>query len=142
MTLARTAIDSLPTGGNTSELSDALPISGLGTVPDHLRWDVDGDTKVTATDVIDVVNLINAEGAGQVRDSAGNQTLLCDIDGDNFVLASDAIQIINYINAGRQLGGEAEAAVSAPSRLSPADTDLMALVAADLAAQTARKRRG
>jgi len=67
----------------------------------------------------------------------------CDVDGDQNVVAMDVVAIINYINAGRQLGGEAEAGqppvASSPE---PVAGDLMALLAADVAAEAVRKRKG
>jgi len=151
--IVATATDSLAAaagGGpaNTSEFSPSATIASpwKNPNPGRLRWDVDDDAKITATDVIDVVNQINAKGAGQVPDNAANQKLYYDVDGDNFVVATDVIDIVNYINSGRPQGGEAPpdlAEQEAPNTgHDSAVSDVMTLLAMDIAAQAARKRKG
>jgi CSLREA domain-containing protein len=149
--IVATATDSLSVDGapaNTSEFSPSVKIVSPWQNPGHLRWDVNDDTHVAADDVLDVINHINAVGSGKVPDNAANQKPFYDVDGDNNVVAADVLDVINYINAGKRLGGEAEAAEPAASGQSPAASDqsaaindAMALLAADVAAQAARKRR-
>jgi len=95
--------------------------------------------------VIDVVNYINAKGSGQVPDSAANQKLFYDVDGDNFVVATDVIEIVNYINAGRPQGGEAPPDLAEQEASDgghePVASDVMAILAADVALEAVRKRR-
>jgi hypothetical protein len=148
--IVATATDSLTLAansppGNTSEFSPAVIIVSPWQNPGRLRWDVNDDTFVSADDVLGVINYINAKGSGLLPDDAKNEKPFVDVDGDNNVVAADVIDIINYINAGRRLGGEGEA----DSNQSPASSgsymaasDLMALLAADVAAEAVRKRRG
>jgi hypothetical protein len=143
---------------NTSEFSPTVTIVSpwQNHNPGRLRWDVTDDTHVVADDVLTIINYINAKGSGKVPDNAANAKPFLDVDGDNSVVAADVIDVINYINAGKKLGGEAEAtwegeapaepvAANSQSPLaigqSPAAGDLMALIAADVAAQAARKQR-
>jgi titin len=146
--IVATATDSLTTAddsppANTSEFSPTTTIVSPWQNPGHLRWDVTDDTFVAPDDVITVINYINAHGSGPVPNDAKNQTPFVDVDGDNFVAAADVIDIINYINAGKQQGGEAESSSLTPSATSPADdpSALLALIAADTAAQAIRKRK-
>jgi hypothetical protein len=156
--IVATATDSLaPADGNgpanTSEFSPAITIASpwQNRNPDRLRWDVTNDTFVSADDVVDVINYINAKGSGQLPDDAANEKPYYDVDGDNNVVAADVIDVINYINAGRPLGGEAEAtnqsggdSLAAGQQKPIAETsaaDVMTLLAADVAAQAARKRK-
>jgi hypothetical protein len=102
---------------------------------------VTDDTHVVADDVLAIVNYINAKGSGRVPDSATNTQPFLDVDGDNSVVAADVIDVINYINAGKRLGGEAEAADKAADGQDQGAGDLMALLAADVASEAARKRK-
>jgi hypothetical protein len=148
--IVATATDSLAAAagggpGNTSEFSPSVTIVSpwKNLNPSRLRWDVNDDTFVSADDVVAVINYINAKGSGSLPDDAANQKPYLDVDGDNNVVANDVVEIINYINAGRQLGGEAEAAPPTIGDGAVANHgDVLALLAADLAAQTVRRRRG
>jgi hypothetical protein len=73
-------------------------------------------------------------------DDAANEKPYYDVDGDNNVVAADVIDVINYINAGRPFGGEAEAEKFVASGQEQGAMDVMALLAADVAAQLERKR--
>src|SRR5262249_40450010 len=135
---------------NTSEFSPSSVIVSpwQNHNPGRLRWDVNDDKFVSADDVVSIINYINSKGSGLVPDNAANQKPYVDVDGDNNVVAMDVVDIINYINAGRKQGGEAEAgwegeapAEPSVSQSSPA-SNFMALLAADVAAQATRKRRG
>jgi small nuclear ribonucleoprotein (snRNP)-like protein/putative NADH-flavin reductase len=148
--IVATATDSLTAAansppGNTSEFSPAATIVSPWQNPGRLRWDVNDDTFVSADDVLAIINYINAKGSGLLPDDAPNEKPFLDVDGDNNVVAADVIDIINYINAGRRLGGEAEGEsdpLPAPSGSSMPGNDVMALLAADVAAEAVRKRRG
>ncbi len=136
--LAATATDSLTAGAglaNTSEFSSEVPLYTPWRNPGRLRWDVNNDTFVSADDVVAVINYINAHGSGAIPPNAANQKPYLDVDNDGNVVAMDVLDIINYINAGRQQGGEAEA--YQPT----SNNDVLALIAADVAAQTIRKRK-
>jgi len=108
--------------------------------------DVDDDGHIAATDVVAVVNYINAFGTymnGHVPPKGtqapfgvvgvGKPFGYLDVNCDDFVTAADALAIINVINAG-QAGGEGESASA------NADVDLFTLLAVDVASQG--KRRG
>jgi hypothetical protein len=159
--IVSTATDSLPaaSGGgpaNTSEFSAQSTIVSPWQNPGHLRWDVNDDAHVAADDVLTIINFINAHHSGLLPDDAQNKKPYYDVDGDNHVVAIDVLNVINYINAGRPMGGEAEAPwegeapaepLAASSQLpvangqAPAASDVMAILAADVAAETARKQR-
>jgi CSLREA domain-containing protein len=158
--IVATATDSQPAaagGGpaNTSEFSPNITIVSPWQNPGHLRWDVNDDTHVAADDVLTIINRINSAGSGPLPDDAKNEPPYYDVDGDNNVVAADVLNVINYINAGRPLGGgEAEAAWDGEAPAEPsvnqspvatdqslATTDVMALLAADIAAQGLRKRK-
>jgi hypothetical protein len=144
--IVATATDSLTAadgGGpaNTSEFSPSVTIVSPWRNPGRLRWDVTDDTFVSADDVLAVINYVNAHGSGLLPDDAKNEKPYVDVDGDNNVVAADVIDIINYINAGRQLGGEAEATDPVAGGHEPVISDVMALLAADVAAQATRKRK-
>jgi parallel beta-helix repeat protein len=147
--IVATATDSLTAaagGGpaNTSEFSPAVAIVSpwQNRNAGRLRWDVNDDTFVSADDVLAIINYINAKGSGLIPDTAANQKPYCDVDGDNNVVAADVIDIINYINAGRRLGGEAEAPTELSSGQNQGLGDVMSILAADVAAESIRKRRG
>ncbi|HEY2413883.1 MAG TPA: dockerin type I domain-containing protein [Pirellulaceae bacterium] len=146
--IVATATDSLTAAAdigpaNTSEFSAQAIVASpwQNHNPGRLRWDVNDDMHVVADDVLTIVNYINAKGSGKVPDSAENASPFLDVDGDNSVVAADVLDVINYINAGKRLGGEAEATDSEASGQSPTADDVMAILAADVAAQAARKRR-
>src|SRR5262245_58194036 len=66
--------------------------------------DVDGDSTVTATDVLVIINNINAHGSHSVSDMVGSEgeatlPMMVDVDNDGEVTASDVIRVINFINA-------------------------------------------
>ncbi len=63
--------------------------------------DVDKDTQVTATDVVTIINFINAHGSTSVIGlSSGLQpNSFYDVTADNSIGADDVLAVINYINA-------------------------------------------
>lgn len=120
----------------------ALDVTGPGDKPDNA---------VVPGDALAIVNYINAFGAGPVPTSAAAGPPFLDTAGgpgdrgDNFVSAGDALAIINYINAfGSGLPGpEGESATafsSRPSEPPAASSDLLALLAQDVALQPKRRR--
>jgi hypothetical protein len=149
--IVATATDSLiaASGGgpaNTSEFSVQATILSPWQNPGRLRWDVNNDTLIVADDVLDVINYINAVGSGKVPDTAANQKRYYDVDGDNNVTAMDVLDVINYINAGKTLGGEWQGSRfggqrSVETGQETENSDLTALLAADVEVQAARKRR-
>jgi hypothetical protein len=100
--IVATATDTSATGltGNTSEFSVDVTV---GNNP----WfnfnpcgplDVDGDCGVFATDALDVINYLNAFGAGPVPVLVSGPPFY-DTNGDFFVTAADGLDIINFLNA-------------------------------------------
>lgn len=65
-----------------------------------LSFDVDADGQVTATDVVTVINTINAVGATSLLGLSGifKPTIYLDVTADNYVGPDDVLAIINYIN--------------------------------------------
>jgi hypothetical protein len=87
----------------------------------------------TATDVIAVVNYINARGSGAVPWTAAGPPYV-DVTGDNYVAADDVITIINYINAHpEQMIGQTEAMAD------EGHDELAMLLVMDVAGQGKRK---
>jgi glucose/arabinose dehydrogenase len=72
--------------------------------------DVDFDGKVFATDAVDVINLLNAIGAGPLADPtpSNRPPPYVDVVPDNFLAPIDALMVINHINA-YSAAGEGEA---------------------------------
>src|SRR5262249_36509694 len=130
-----TATDSIvgnPAPGNTSEFSSAIAISSPWQNPrNHL--DVDDDTHVAPGDALAVINDINKSGSRAVPDDAENAKYYVDVSGDNFVAPNDALEVINFINSNGPtlIDGEGE----------PVPSDLLALLAGDLATQAPRRKR-
>jgi hypothetical protein len=106
----------------------------------EMPLDSSGDGGISSVDALNVINYINAFGAGPVDgrgEGEGSSSLLyVDTNADGHVSASDALDVINYINAfGPKQpaisgsGGEGELA------------SLLDMLAADAAAQAAAGRR-
>jgi hypothetical protein len=122
-------------GGDDTSATKTFSISVFYHRPWHNRGldvDVLADGKVVAEDVIKIINYINAKGSGDVPQSFSGAVPYLDTDADDVVAASDALKVINYINAHpdgpqTQMNGEGE-------------SDVMALLAMDVAAQPKRKR--
>src|SRR5262249_3932532 len=94
--IVATATDSLTAAansppGNTSEFSAAVTIVSpwQNHNPGRLRWDVNDDKFVSADDVVEIINYVNAHGSGTVTNNAANQKPYIDVDGDNNVVAMD-----------------------------------------------------
>jgi hypothetical protein len=112
------------------------------------------DGSVAANDVLAIINYINANGSGPIPDNAVNGLPFgfLDTEADNQIVAADVVKVINYINAGRPNGGEAPAessiwedeaptAPSSASHDSPLSSDLLFLLAVDLASLPVFRRR-
>lgn len=111
------------------------------------------DGHVVADDALAIINFINANGSGPVPGNAvlGLPFGFLDTEADNQIVAGDVLAVINFINAG--LGGEGESPMVEAEVTGPAATiplaaspnlsaDLLLLLATDLAAQPAPRRRG
>jgi hypothetical protein len=112
-------------------------LSVFTTRPWHnsqLPFDVSDDTHSEPDDALTVINFLNAFGSLAVPANAVYGPIFYDVTGDNFVAPDDALSVINAINAG--LGGEAESAASQ----SEFPTDLIDLLAIDIASQSKRRR--
>lgn len=113
-----------------------------------LPLDVLPDGSIVAGDVLQIVNYINAFGAGPIPDTAAIGPLFYDVIADNQITAGDALAVINQINAfgpGPMTTASAEGegkvtslAASWPS----ADLDFLTLLASDHAGQAKRRFKG
>jgi len=126
---------------------DVLP------VPSTLRlWsnplnplDVTGDGHVAPSDVLEIINSLNALGARPVPAtfSVSVNRVYLDANRDNFISPSDALAVINYLNAH---SNDAEGESTSPSALPGAEssgateTDLLTLLASDSATEGRRRR--
>jgi hypothetical protein len=61
--------------------------------------DVNADSFVAPNDVVQIINYVNANGAGAVPPGANNGPPFYDTNGDAFVGAADALAAINALNA-------------------------------------------
>jgi autotransporter-associated beta strand protein len=114
--------------------------SGAGTIQP--------DGHISAGDVLQIINYINAKGSGPIPDNAviGQPSGFIDTDQDNQVTASDVISVINFINAhpGQSEGeggstNSTAAAAGATQLMSPSDA-LLFLLATDIASQASPRR--
>jgi hypothetical protein len=137
-------------GGSDTSTSRILTI----TVIKPHRWhnvarplDVQPDGTVVPADAVEVINYINAFGSGAVPPDAVLGPPYIDVIADNQIAPIDALTVINYINAfgpglrGPGAAGEGEgAAGTAPPQADDPMSDLMAMLAADVALQPRRRR--
>jgi hypothetical protein len=98
------------------------------------------DGFIVAGDVLAVINYINANGSGSIALSNKTAPPYPDVDGDDQVVAEDALDIINYINA-HPGQSEAEATAASQPDTNNLPSDLIALLALDIADQAVRRRR-
>lgn len=85
---------------------------------DLMPFDTNGDDNVAPSDVLAIINQLNAEGAGRLpTDNATG--LFVDVNADQHLSPIDALQIINFLNSA--LAGESE-------HNSPADKALSSLL--------------
>jgi Dockerin type I domain len=105
---------------------NSLDVIGPGGQPDGI---------VVPGDALEIINYINAFGAGEVPSSAISGPPYYDTSGDDHVAPADALAVINFINAfGSGLpgpAGEGEGSAARPS------TGLVAVTAMNAAAQLA-----
>jgi hypothetical protein len=120
---------------------NALDVTGSGGQPDGI---------VAPGDALAIINYINAFGAGSIPVSAAPGAPYLDTTGgaghgDNAVVAGDALAVINYINAfGAGLpgpAGEGEATGLNQPLADKLPSDLIFLLAADIARQGVRRHR-
>jgi len=110
----RTAIkDQIRRGFLAERLEDRMLMASDLAFPYHNYAhpnDVDGDSYVAASDVLAIINSINAQGSRILPMSMpmtqGESTqMMVDVDNDGYVAAGDVITVINFINSHPQ--GEA-----------------------------------
>jgi hypothetical protein len=101
--------------------------------------DTDYDESIAASDVLAVINYINASGSGELPPARPAGKNFVDVNGDKEVAANDVIKIINFINANPDREGEA-ASHGEPTTSDSATDDLYSLLAYDLATTTKRRR--
>ncbi len=61
--------------------------------------DVTNDGFVVPNDVLNIINRINDQGAGQLPTSPGPVPSFVDVSGDNFVSSIDALRVIRHLNS-------------------------------------------
>jgi RHS repeat-associated protein len=117
--------------------------------------DADHDKFIAASDVLAIINYINARHSGLLPVSRPSNEEFVDVDGDKNVTGSDVIAIINYINAHPgQNEAEAEsfgyfgdstrkvqATLTPTAASSDSLSDVFLLIAADVAFTQAKRRR-
>lgn len=93
------------TGTNIRDLAgNALTVGVSETFVIHPRqnvgdvYDVNDDGAVTPSDVLDVINELNAHGSGPVLSPADGLPLFLDVNGDDTVDPSDVLSVINFLN--------------------------------------------
>jgi hypothetical protein len=98
------------------------------------------DGFIVAGDVVAIINYINARSSGKIPVNGPYGPPYVDVTGDDQVVAGDVIEIINYINAhpGRR---EAEATAARQLESNTPPSDLITLLALDIAEQASRRRR-
>jgi hypothetical protein len=106
--------------------------------------DVDNDHHITAADVLNIINYINAQphgSDGKVPANAVEGKIFRDVDKDNFVTASDIISVINYINARSKLEDDPPPTGQSLALASTSSfNDTLNLIAADIADSTTKKK--
>lgn len=116
----------------------------------RLAVDVDSDARVTANDVLLIINCINSIGSGHVVRLASYSRDLLDVDGDQEITANDVLAVINAINSRRfDAEGEAEnvaegitnfASDQAVPNLAFDSAELFELIAYDTVERTGRPK--
>jgi len=92
----------------TASIAGSEPVSSKFYDP----RDVNRDGHVSPSDVLLIINYLNAfgGGGGQATVSHSSSAEALDVNGDSFLAPNDALEVINYINAHSASGGEGEAA--------------------------------
>lgn len=99
---------------------------------------VQPDGFIVAGDVLAVINYVNAKGSGDIPANVPVGAPYCDVDADDQVVAQDVVAIINWINAHP---GQSEAQSDSLNPSSSGTSDILALIASDIAANQSRRRR-
>src|SRR5262245_3688407 len=89
--------------GTVSQVdADAVLQAVYGNTPQwqqfFVRWDVNGDSFVTAGDALAIINDYNAWGEHLLAGSPGPEDLRLDVTGDFVLSVHDANQVIDYMN--------------------------------------------
>jgi hypothetical protein len=101
--------------------------------------DVTADGHIAPNDALLVINFINAFGSQHVPNNGSASGPYYDVNADGFVSPIDALAVINFINAFGSSEGEAGDAPAASKAQSP-PSDLLELLALDIATQVKRRR--
>jgi hypothetical protein len=102
--------------------------------------DVDDDTFIAPIDALEIINWINAFGAGPLPtpNAVDSPPPYLDVAPDNFVAPNDILQVINYLNEPRsQAEGESEP--TGENETGESD-DIWLLLALDVAELQGRRR--
>jgi subtilisin-like proprotein convertase family protein len=108
------------------------------------RYDVNNDGVVSAGDVLEVINVINAFGAAPLPSlfSAATTNKYLDVNADDYLAPNDALAVIDYINANpnqQELSSLAAGGESPSDDTAANDAAILALFATEL--QNTRGRR-
>ncbi len=101
------------------------------------------DGFVVAQDVVGIINYINARGSGLIKPATPAPPYI-DVDADDQATGTDVVLIINWINAHPgQSEGEAANSSTQPAEWGSDSsmTDLISLIAADIASTATKRRR-
>ncbi len=72
------------------------------------QYDVNGDGRVSAIDVLQVINYMIVNGTGPLPFPPNATPPFVDVDGDGSVFPRDALAVINFLNQRSSGGGEGE----------------------------------
>jgi hypothetical protein len=106
----------------------------------RLAADVNNDLRVSAIDVLLIINCLNSMGPESVSRAANYSRDLLDVNGDGQIAPGDALSVINALNS-HVLGGEGESGAAQASDLADSP-DLFALLALDMGEDVSRRRFG
>jgi hypothetical protein len=122
----------------TYVITDGYALSNVATVTidfePSFQWhnnampeDVNNDGRVSPSDALTIINVINAQGSGPLLflDNGAQPSDFLDVAPDNYVSPGDALDVINYINAHP---GSGESVAPADAYGSVADAALMSLL--------------
>jgi hypothetical protein len=122
---------------------------------------VDGDAHITPSDVVLIVNYLNARLPSAIPSDApignGGTQPFYDVDADDHVTPTDVVLVVNVLNAGQGgpinregagsflaigMSAAGEGSQPVPSQTAADFDALLALLAFDAAEQLQRRRRG
>jgi hypothetical protein len=89
-------------GGSDESPPQTFKINITKEHPSHneiLGLDVDNDGIIAASDVLSIINYIDANGSGPVDAVKGMAAPYCDVNGDGQIAADDVMELINHFNA-------------------------------------------